>query len=415
MILPVKRLIQTRVPEGHCLHRVFARGCDAKSEMSVHVHIVLAPEKDAIGVPFDAVWRISATGVTDRFLRLKGGLRTLAQLLSKYLILDGTFCPFTFNVRESLEYLARDVSYTHIQNRHKRDLAWSCEILPLCAGPSTIEAPAEAQIMGIPQRTLKSGLCWYGSMWYAVLTPRVLRRVFRFYTRVADPVIAQLIDSILLSPSAAERVRRRLYQVYSIGDNPDQNPELDGQNGYKQLAFLFDALRIPYRTYLWDRSMVVVLLHDGVPPNGGRARPDTIIAGLRCPFNHRVPPFTFTEDGYTFELQSGLIGNQECGHQTALSRCADGSWWSAYDTDLVTLDVGPISFKVDDSDPMEMWATYERTTFVTKQTSSTKFCDMNAVNRTQDALVRLMDGTPPTKTLARVHVDWLYVGTRVVS
>jgi len=413
MILPMRRLMETRVPDGHCLHRIFARGCDATTELSVYVHGPLTEDKDSVGVPTDAVWRIGGSDAPDRYLRIKGGVHTLEKLLSTYLIMDGTFCPFTFDMQKSLERLASDVRYTHERGHHKRDQMWSCELLPVCARPQT-RHPRESLIMGIPQRTLKSGLCWYGSMWYAVLTPRALRRTFRRFARASDPAVARALDEILQSPATAERVRRHLYATYSIGDDPDQDPRMDGQNGYKQLTSVFDALGVPYRTYVLEKGGVVVLAKEARVDAriGDGIASDVAIAGLRCPYNHRVPPFSFDANGYTFELQSGLVGNQECGHQTALSSCSDGSWWSAYDTDLVTMDVGPISFQMKEKDPLLMWAAYEKSTLVSKRTTTTKYCDMNAVNRTQEGLLQMMDGAEPSTRLARVHADWLYVGRR---
>lgn len=414
MILPMRRLMHTRVPDGHCLHRIFARGCDATAELSVYVHGPLSEDRDYIGVPMDAVWRIAGSNAPDRYLRIKGGIHTLQKLLSTYLIMDGTFCPFTFNMQNSIERLASDVQYTHERGHHRRDQMWSCELLPVCAHSRTSH-PRESLIMGIPQRTLKSGLCWYGSMWYAVLTPRALRRTFRKFAHASDPAVARALDEILQSPATAEHVRRHLYATYSIGDDPDQDPRLDGQNGYKQLTSVFDALGVPHRTYVLHKGGAVVPVKEEGAVDvrfGDDGSADVAIAGLRCPYNHRVPPFSFDADGYTFELQSGLVGNQECGHQTALSRCSDGSWWSAYDADLVTMDVGPISFRMTDKDPLLMWAAYEKSTLVSKRTASTKFCDMNAVNRTQEALVQMMDGAEPSTRLARVHADWLYVGRR---
>ena len=300
-----------------------------------------------------------------------------------------------------------------LRSRTLRDVVWFCEYADECAPSERVDA--DLTVMGVPQRSLRSGICWYGSMWYTMLLPRRVRRHVLRHVRDSDSYLHGLLGDVLRDPEQAERVRSYLFHTYGIGDDPAQDPRLDGQNGYMQLERMLRALRVPYVTLIRDGAENVEQRRIG--GNVGRAHEGGVIVGVRSSNSRHVPPLTIDYDGYRLELVSGFIGNEDCGHQTAVARCGKADdWWSLYDPDVVRLKSGPICYRVTGGHTQETharwWDEMQFMTVVSKPGATTKYCDMNPTNRTAREFHRRIDGMAPSPDTTRIHIDWIYHAPR---
>ena len=94
-------------------------------------------------------------------------------------------------------------------------------------------------VPGVPQRSSRSGICWYAATVFTLLfTPQMRKLVI---SRL-EPSLAKLADRVLYDQEVAEAFRRGLYARYGFGDDPDQTPELDGKNGFNEMTFTLAQL-----------------------------------------------------------------------------------------------------------------------------------------------------------------------------
>ena len=70
-----------------------------------------------------------------------------------------------------------------------------------------------------------------------------MRTLIKTYS--SDRTLNKLIETCLTSPTDAEALRKHLFYNYNIGDDPQQNPEDDGQNGLSEFLTLVAQLKIP--------------------------------------------------------------------------------------------------------------------------------------------------------------------------
>jgi hypothetical protein len=98
--------LKSNIPPG-CFYRVFTKACNG-DDFSFVVSVRISSDADRYGFPTDAIISIQTRGAADRHYRMKGGLRTLKNLLSRYIILDHTYCPITLNANTVVEDIARN-------------------------------------------------------------------------------------------------------------------------------------------------------------------------------------------------------------------------------------------------------------------------------------------------------------------
>jgi len=141
-----------------------------------------------------------------------------------------------------------------------------------------------------------------------------------------------------------------LFEHLGIGDDPDQAPELDGQNGYGQFARLCRTLGIPLIT-MYAPGMTQT--PDAL--DGARAG-DLAFLGVRTYRSLHVPSFKLEHGGRTWRLRSAMIGSEFCGHQIGLSSCCRTQRkWAVYDSDAVRQCIGPIAWDMGDEAGEEAW------------------------------------------------------------
>lgn len=414
------------------LARVDLPGCVEGEFLALRLVRALDARRDASDCVLDGVWRIDKSGTRERQVRLLRGRASIDELLDKYTLLDGDECSFNASpdeyLRRNAEYNARqtgealggeiDVAPHRMRRAGGPAFVYSEAALPLGA------LPCERALddVGIPQRTIDSGICWWGSLWFAVMYPPPVRAVF-LAGCAADPTLRALCERVLRAPDSSEPLRRHVYDTYAIGDDPAQAPHLDGQNGFGQFSLLCSALQIPLVTLMapWMEAVRMALPNarkEQVPPPPRADPTRPALLGVRTYRSHWRPPHALEHGGRRWLLQSAWVGSEYCGHQCALARvdaCEPGvEQWALYDSDGVRLGIGPITWHTTAA---EWWDELPRVMPFTNKSASSKFCDMCPHNRHPMELVQRLLKVPAMERAAermrsdafrQVNVDWLY-------
>lgn len=417
-------------PPGH-LRRVVIPGCKGGRPFVLRLVHARVDDLDRRATCADGIWTVETPGVPPRTVRLFGGSESVLNLLSKYSFIDRDSCAFTIDTREST--VANLQANAHKTNtsvdirevaaslaRREPTFEYAQGALPRDA----IECPRTVLDTGIPQTSAQSGICWWGSLWFATAFPSETRRILMDHMvskrDTTCAMLASRLPSILRDPPAAEQLRRHLYDRWRIGDDPDQDPRLDGQNGYSQFSLLCSAIGFPLVTLVapWMEEMRVEL-RDGaqraVPPPPRPASSQPCLLGVR---NHRSqwrPPARLRFGGREFRLQSAFIGSEWCGHQVSLAR-ACGDRWALYDSDGTRLRIGPLSWEAADD---EWWDTLSYAIPFANKTQHSKFCDVNPRNRHPLRVVHDLlraeglrrfasESALSDKRHMQVNVDWIY-------
>ena len=276
------------------------------------------------GVPLDAWWCIESTGLPNRYVRLFNGMASLKRFVLYYGFLDKNGC-----VNCESGYIEIDT------NTGPR----SCKRFDMC----TIKQ-GDVDVRGVPQRLKNSGICWFASMCFASMFSLQLRKVI---TASLPPHVVREFENCLYDAEAAERLRQLLYYEYHLGDDPQQHPSLDGQNGFSQLCILLAKHNIPtiriFAPSMNEIMSPVVDKQGNAYQMRSRAKLDEpIILVVRCFRTHWNPSRRITYAGRRFKLVSVMIGSEHCGHQIAAStRDLHINKWAFQDADGGFYGIGP--------------------------------------------------------------------------
>lgn len=297
-------------PAGHCVVSVVYSMCTG-GDTVIDLHHALGPEAHE-GCVDDAWWAVRSQGVPPRYVRLTQGVRSLRRLIFHYGIMDGDAC--VNSSRGTLEYAPTSAAVA----------------IKRGSGEFPFNNPRAAAAVGVMQRTVDSGICWFGSVCFALF----------YNTALRDIVVSRLDEALrphamacLTCKDASERLRKGLWERYAFGDDyvhSLEHPEDDGQNGMSQILILLAQLRVPVRRFFVSHSGSTPL-HDTVRDmRGGEHRfvekagdqePHLICVRFRRGAHatnprHR-PARRIRWGGRTYSLLSLLIGSEHCGHQIA--------------------------------------------------------------------------------------------------
>jgi hypothetical protein len=275
---------------------------------------------------------------------------------------------------------------------------------------------------GVPQKTYNSGLCWYSAMCFACFFCEEMRDLIKHYS--SDAKLNHLIDVCLSDPTASETLRAHLFDVYNIGDNPNQNPEDDGQNGCSEFIVLCAKLKIPIvRLFAPNLSEMRSDVQDkenmSVPvtyPEPSDSSPSLLF--VRCFRTRWRPKLRIMHNGKRYKLVSVMIGSEYCGHQIGASTCGlRPCRWGCSDADAIRAGIGPMFWKVKRRKGESLNAFVERwwnawgkmipiTLF-----NSNSLCDFSPWNRSTCTLEAQVD---PTKRCddfdaGVVNSDFVYI------
>ena len=215
-----------RAPHGTRLRRVRYKTCPG-SDVCVELRRVngggvsgRATGVDAFGVPKDAWWAVTCSKLPDRTMRLYDGAHSLSELLKRYGFLDGEGCVNHKEAVAEFVHLAEDKDLPALQ---------------------PIRVPKHLEdARGVPQFHPNSGVCWFGTLcWTSFANPKVRALV----TKHMPPELARLAEQSLFSRDAAKAFRHKLWYDYAVGDDVEQDPSLDGRNGFTEFCFFRKVCR----------------------------------------------------------------------------------------------------------------------------------------------------------------------------
>ena len=274
-------------------------------------------------------------------------------------------------------------------------------------------------VQGVPQRSRRSGSCWYCAMCFVMLFSPQMRHLFE----KKAPSLWNIMKDVLTNHDMAEKLRCKLYYEYALGDRPGQDPSKDGQNGFKELCILLARLDIP-TVRLFAPGMHQ--LNDGVRDQQQqthtlRIKPranETSLLVVRTFRTKWTPRPRIRHNGRRYKLIAAMIGSEHCGHQIGASaidirRC---STWALSDSDATMYDVGPMYWSVPrkKDEPvrtyLRRWRSMWTDMFPATLFAGEQVCDMNPTNRPTHELQnhgRAIDDDPSTAGV--VNTDYIYM------
>lgn len=423
--------------------RVEIDGCEGGHSDASKLRLqMMWPMSTAVkdGFVVNSVWRISVHGLPSRYVRLTKGKSSLISLLEKYSFTDDKGCAYSLKpedqIAQNLVHNAQKVGELGVDasavreamltKAPRRRTRWyradRDEVLryaPKDHGERM--GTCHFQKMGIAQLSEVSGICWYSSLWYSLLSPpdmytHLQRHMQRRRSECEHCAhLCNCLPKILHSQAESEAVRRYIYDRLSIGDDPSQAGELDGQNGGSMCALLFGALKVPMITVLgpWlERADIE--LNDSrdrkapMPPDPQEG--DRAILMVRTYRNRWQAPETLLwpprptmgTKQRNYVLQSALIGSELCGHQIAIARSCEPETWSVSDSDGIRLGILPIAFRKPAS--LSWHALVPSMIPYSNATRTSEFCDMSPGGRHP---LKVLHDTLKTQGLERYlqHVD----------
>ena len=331
-------------------------------------------------------WVILSENRPTRFVKFSDGFQTANLFLKHYQLVDEKGC---------LNHNAK----------------WTSE-KKLC---TELNVPTRFRhVNGVPQRVYNSGLCWYCAMCFCMFFSQQMRTLL---CSKLPKDMQQFCDTILVNPEDAETFRRLLYSKYSVGDKPDQNPELDGQNGFGQFCILLAKLKIPLirilapgmeeiRTPVLDQDEKVCQV---------RYRPlskESSILCVRCFRTQWHPQRRIDFDGRRYHLCCIFIGSEYCGHQIGASTCdMRVCRWACADSDASQHGIGPVFWSIRQNKNENRGAFKKRWWSMWKDMipmtvfNSNDICDLSPHNRESCSIKNKKKSTKP----GVVNMDYVYI------
>lgn len=366
-----KWLNAPQVPRGWLLVEVRAPGCNTQGVgMSMQLVYSKVLQVDKKGIVHDGVWRIRRHGTPDTWVCLRGGSPSVEKLITMGTMLDSEMCPYTANPRSTIERNLQSVksrggSYRSMEDRSPSvRFCTDCTNRPYC-DESAVPDWMDHRVLGVPQRAPNSGICWWGGLVYLMSTSLAMRTLLKGHF---PPVHARLLEEALYDRHSSELLRRYIYNDFGVGDPPDQDPRLDGKNGFDEFMKLCHKIRLPMTFLTLDER--------GLRQRSAPTAPQ--ILGVRVMRNaHLEPPRTLEHAGRKWVLQGALMGSERCGHQTSVSCLDEGRHlrWGVHDTDWVTNGVSPLHYEIQR--PEDWWAELGHQIIMTNWTNRTRFCFVN--------------------------------------
>lgn len=246
---------------------------------------------------------------------------------------------------------------------------------------------------GVPQRLATSGICWFCAMCFAMFFSKPM---YALFWQKAPARMRHLMKHVLHDPEQAERFRRFLYEEYALGDDPDQNPLRDGQNGFVQLCILLASLDVPVIRMLAGEDTVIPITGSVYDKQKREcilrtdASPDEVaLLVVRVFRSHWSPVPRVRYKGRRYYLTAAMIGSEHCGHQVAVSAVAPPSCssWAHSDSDATRKKIGPMFWTIckredeSNSDYIKRWKQMWEDMIPATLFGDNEVCDLNPVNR----------------------------------
>jgi len=213
--------------DGNRLVKITFRSCRDSKDSDLCISLVAdggdegvtrSPQVDKHGMATDSWWSIGCSKLPNRTLRLSQGTHSMTQLLKRYGFQDSTGC---VNHRDATAiYDTKRVYNGDLRDvpKHLRDAS------------------------GVPQFYARSGVCWFAALCWSSFANTQVRD---FIMKHMPSDLQAHCERCLFSRDSAEELRKRLWFDYSVGDNIEDPPEMDGRNGFTEFSVMCARLGIP--------------------------------------------------------------------------------------------------------------------------------------------------------------------------
>ena len=282
------------------------------------------------------VWVVEGTGGPDRYVRL--------------------FAP------SALDVIVRQYAYAGEECHKKGGVVYGCRKEGEGGGEEEVgdsePLPFLLPFLGVGQeRPGQSGLCWWSSLCFCLCCTEQMRSVFA--SRL-PPHVSPLVSSCLDKDESARKLRRFLFSTYAIGDDPDQDPSLDGKNAGWELCVLAAQLGLPLIRF---EAPSMTQLEDEVEDQRGKShslrRPfwtESSLLVVQCLRSAWEPKRRIKVGGRRYKLAAVLLGSETCGHQISMSTIdMDARRWAISDADARSRGIGPIHWEVRRGTMKDVW------------------------------------------------------------
>jgi len=183
---PLNTLGHTRPPGGHSPHGRCQRSRGEPSQqLRLHLSHEFARALDSYGVCRDALWRMSAPGLPDRWMRLWGGRQSLFALLQRYSFFDASGCAYSADSRQAMVRNAAERAPD--VGRGPARGAYAARCRPCTQFRHAVPCHVPVRNVGVAQLSARSGICWWGPLWFAVYFNTACRAVL-------DAAVARMPD-----------------------------------------------------------------------------------------------------------------------------------------------------------------------------------------------------------------------------
>ena len=164
-------------------------------------------------------WCIKCDDLPDRFIK-KLSSETIFSIIKFFGFLDNDSC---MNYSKGLYFTGNPL---HIENNETLDYL----------------SKEQRNVIGVPQLNENSGNCWFCALLFIMFFNATLKEfLFRYFPKD----LQNISNNILNDPKTASNFKRILYYYYAFGDDPQQDPAFDGQNGFAQFCILCSKFDIP--------------------------------------------------------------------------------------------------------------------------------------------------------------------------
>ena len=273
--------------------------------------------------PKDSVWKIEDPNIPTRYVRLFNGRTSIHEMTKHYGFMDSNQC---INKNK--------IMYGIHSQLQKEEIPIETDCI---------------RVKGIAQEKVNSGICWFAATSFATLFSEPLRT--ELLNRI-DSDIAVCGRDALTDTKQAKEYRKKLYYRYGFGDDPKQDPLLDGKNGCTEFCALAAQLDLPViRIFAPEMNEMTSDVKDqfgNIHELRSDPKPDEFaILIVRCFRTQWIPRRRLKYKGRRYKLFSVFIGSEHCGHQIGASTCNGRVCrWAVADSDGSRLGIGPVFWRM---------------------------------------------------------------------
>lgn len=345
------------------------------------------------GMKRDTWWAVQTKDLPDRAIRLKAGPHSLAQLIMRYAFLDASGCPH--HKTAFLEYVGKNT--------------------PLPAFDLHSVVPRNAvDVVGVPQFFPDSGVCWFASICTVFFGRNDVRD---WVTSFMPDDLKRLCSTCLYSREDALSLREKLWYEYSIGDDCDLPPKMDGRNGFSEMTTLCAKMKIPLLRYSmedgqFERMSSLVRDRAGksvkvsLPKDGEK---HLLVLRFIDGDHHEKYPVQrrIRMGGRRYRLIGVVSGQRKCGHQIGWVVLDCWRTIMAGDADLHKDDIGPLFIRFRGEKWKDSWwRGCKDMLHVSKFGSGrAEFCNLSPHNQRDD----LLDTYRGSKVVGKNSLDLAYI------